>query len=176
MKTKMIEVTNGPRNWGKMLVGRFEFHEWQVRSAVSDAPSLLVTRGWTDDHILVLDLETGEGALFRPGGSAAAAKNDLDKHRIWVCPLFEPFLAWLYTQDTTDLDALPDHVDLPEAEFQMAGYRRPGTSPEHDVLLHYIGLGASAPGVGQEEYEGAIAALDALSRSATEAPDGTEDR
>ena len=70
-----------------------------------------------------LRLQTGEGAMFRPGGSPAA---DLDKHAVWVCPLFQPFLAWLYEQDLTDLDALPAHVELPDAEFAFAGYRRPG--------------------------------------------------
>ena len=60
-------------------------------------------------HLVVLDLQTGEGAIFMPGGLAAA---DLDKHGIWVCPLFEPFLAWLYKQDLSDLDALPAVVEI----------------------------------------------------------------
>jgi hypothetical protein len=124
MKTKIIEATNGPQNWGKFMLGRFDA-EWQYRSAVADTPygSLLRGVGWTGEHLLVLDLQTGEGAIFRAGGCAPA---DLDKHRIWVCPLFEPFLTWLYTQDLADLDALPAHVDLPEAEFAWQGYRRPG--------------------------------------------------
>lgn len=71
----------------------------------------------------VLDLQTGEGAFFRPGGYAAA---DLEKHRVWVCPLFEPFLEWLYRQDLTDLGQLPRLVELPDAEFAMRGYRRAG--------------------------------------------------
>ena len=71
----------------------------------------------------MLDLQTCEGAAFSPGGLVSA---DLNKHRVWVCPLYEPFLNWLYKQDTTDLSALPAHVDLPDAEFQMSGYRRPG--------------------------------------------------
>jgi hypothetical protein len=41
-------------------------------------------------------------------------------------PLFEPFLEWLYQQDLTRFEDLPSHVDLPEAEFQLHGYRRPG--------------------------------------------------
>jgi len=45
-----------------------------------------------------------------------------------VCPLYEPFLTWLYTQDTTDLDKLPDFVeiDVKDAPFAMSGYRRSG--------------------------------------------------
>jgi hypothetical protein len=43
-----------------------------------------------------------------------------------VCPLFEPFLEWLYEQDLTDLSTLPRRVELPDAEFSFTGYRRPG--------------------------------------------------
>lgn len=38
----------------------------------------------------------------------------------------EPFVEWLYQQDLTDLDALPRYVEFPDAEFALAGYRRPG--------------------------------------------------
>lgn len=136
MITKFIEVTNGPRNWGKFMLGRFTQEEWERESNLPDADeravfthgkwSLLRQRGWTPDHLLVMDLETAEGAIFLPGGSASA---DLNKHRIWVCPMFEPFLEWLYAQrDWLKLDDLPNHVDLPDASFAMAGYRRPGPS------------------------------------------------
>jgi len=131
--TKFIEVSNGPRNWGKFMLGRFDREEWARESNLPDADvratfthgkwSLLRQRGWTPAHVLVLDLETGEGGVFFPGGSA---KADLDKHRIWVCPMYEPFLEWLYGQDLNDLSALPGHVDLPNAPFAMAGYRREG--------------------------------------------------
>jgi hypothetical protein len=122
MRTKFIEATNGPRNWGKFMLARFTIEEWARRSAIHGG-YLIAATGWTPDHLLVVDLETGEGALFRHGGHA---KADLEKHRIWVCPLFEPFLTWLYAQDVSDLDALPAHVDLPDAEFQFSGYRRSG--------------------------------------------------
>jgi hypothetical protein len=56
------------------------------------------------------------------GGSLTNANSTLS----WVCPLFEPFLEWLYQQDLTRIEELPSHVDLPEAEFQLHGYRRPG--------------------------------------------------
>lgn len=130
MKTKIIEATNGPQNWGKFMLGRFT-DEWGYPSHVSLFGSnesargiaLLRAVGWTEEHLLVLDLQTGEGAIFRHGGLARA---DLDKHRIWVCPLFQPFLVWLYKQDLSDLDALPNHIDLPDAPFALQGYRRPG--------------------------------------------------
>lgn len=135
MQNVFIEATNGPNNWGKFMVARFD-EEWQRPSWVlahcfpSEQPEsptaqvpLLATRGWSRDTIIVFDLETREGAAFRPGGFAAP---DLEKHRIWVCPLFGPFLTWLYKQDLSDLSKLPAHVDLPGAPFSMQGYRRPG--------------------------------------------------
>lgn len=132
MKTKFIEASNGV-NWGKFVLGRFDAAEWKTRSAGEPTMTraLIVSQGWTEEHIWVLDLATGEGAYFRPWGLAS---YDLEKHRIWVCPLFEPFLTWLYKQDLTDLDKLPPKVELSlkEAPFAMQGYRRPG--PQADAL------------------------------------------
>jgi len=119
MKTKLVEVTNGERNWGKFLLGAFD-SELEYRSVIDQRP-LIRGRGWSSKHLLVLDLQTGEGAIFCLGGYA---KADLDKHRVWVCPMFEPFLTWLYQQH--DPFAIPAHVDLPNAEFAISGYRRPG--------------------------------------------------
>lgn len=131
MKTKIIECTNGPRNWGKFLIGQFDEVEWSRRSVISGMKMPLLREvGWSPDtdYRLVLDLQTGEGAVFRIGG---VASFDLEKHRIWVCPLFEPFLIWLYMQPRPlDLDALPEHIDIPEAMFAYHGYRRPGPSAE----------------------------------------------
>jgi len=124
MIVRFIEVTNGPQNWGKFLVAQFDSTEWRRLSAV-DGTSLLSNRGWTKDHVLVFDLQTGEGALFRHGGHA---RYDLEKHRIWVCPLFEPFLEWLYKQP--DPLELPEHVNLPNAPFAMSGHRRLGSERE----------------------------------------------
>ena len=124
MTPKIIEATNHPNgiNWGKFLVARFDQNEWTKRSDISKTP-LLRSLGWSEEHLWVLDLQTGEGALFWPGGSA---HHDLNKHQIWVCPLFEPFLTWLYQQDLTDLNKLPDIVVLRDAPSALAGYRRPG--------------------------------------------------
>lgn len=125
MKTVFIEATDGREfNWGKFAVCRFEQDEWTRRSAINTrARSLLMTIGQNPTDILVLDLQTCEGAVFTPGGYA---KADLNKHRVWVCPMFEPFLTWLYTQDLTDLDALPKVVNLGDVPTSMAGYRRSG--------------------------------------------------
>ncbi len=107
MKTRILEATNGI-NWGRFVVGRLD-SEWAVPSSV-DGRSVLLGTGADPRHLLVLDLVTREGAIFRPGGYVRA---DLEKHPIRVCPLFAPFLEWLYQQDTADLDALPALVTLP---------------------------------------------------------------
>ncbi len=124
MESKFIEVTNGTLNWGKFLLLRFDT-EWAQQSAVPGVNSgLLRSIGWNHQLIYVLDMQTREGAAFVPGG---CVKADLDKHRIWVCPMYEPFLEWLYKQPAGRLCDLPDHVDLPDAPFAMAGYRRKGS-------------------------------------------------
>lgn len=129
MKTRFVEATNGS-NWGKFMVAQFDDEEWCRRSEVEEV-RLLEAIGW--DHpnrrnvAIVYDLQTCEGAAFRIGGSAHA---DLEKHKIWVCPLFEPFLEWLYEHwaglnEVNKIDALPPVVHL-DAEFSMYGYRREG--------------------------------------------------
>lgn len=127
MQTKIIEATNGPLNWGKFMLGRFDIAEWMTPSAVAIKSSfpLLTTIGMDPAMLWVFDLQTREGACFRPS-HPTNAEIDLDKHKIWVCPLFAPFLTWLYGQDLTDFDALPAVIDLVDAPFAMSGYRRPG--------------------------------------------------
>lgn len=131
MQTHFIEASHGGTgNWGKFMVARMTDEEFARTSYVeefdTDRPkkvSLLHAVGWADYNIIVFDLQTREGAAFRPGGYAPA---DLHKHRIWVCPLFEPFLTWLYHQDLSDITKLPSYVCLRDAPFSDAGYRRPG--------------------------------------------------
>jgi hypothetical protein len=138
MITKIIEATHGPDgNWGKFMLMRFD-SEWAYQSqlptrnlhpieaALFRASPLLSKVGWSHKHLIVFDLQTGEGAIFYPGGHASYDLNQ--KHKIWVCPMFEPFLNWLYKQDLSDLTALPSVVTFTheEAEFAMSGYRRKG--------------------------------------------------
>lgn len=125
MKTKFIEFTND-FNWGKFLVGEFEPEEWARQSQLDEAlgERLLSGRGWGRQHFLVLDLQTGEGAMFMPVGSA---HHDLCmKHQVWVCPMFEPFLLWLYEQPLDDIESLPSIVTVPRDSVPSAlqGYRR----------------------------------------------------
>lgn len=136
MLTKIIEATNrtsdnpSGMNWGKFMLGWFDDADWARRSRLPGASnkgvSVLGSIGHHHREIWVMDLQTCEGACFTPGGSAHA---DLEKHAIWVCPLFEPFLEWLYTQPCfAGPEALPDIIELPNAPSSMAGYRRPGPS------------------------------------------------
>lgn len=133
MITHLIEATNieaGGMNHGKFLVAKFD-REWIARSEVDAAydaamvMSLIRRCGWAPDHILVLDLETGEGAMFWPHGIARIDLNT--KRRIWVCPMFEPFLTWLYSQDLTDITKLPKVVQIDTPESALHGYRRSGS-------------------------------------------------
>ncbi len=126
METKFIEATNNEQNWGKFLLLRFDQEEAKHPS-VFTGRSLLVEVGWSPHNIFVIDLQTGEGARFIPGGYV---KYDLDKHCIWTCPLFLYFLEWLYVQDVSDLSKLPGQVSLPEAKFSMCGQRYPGIDDE----------------------------------------------
>lgn len=127
MKTHIVEVTNNDLNWGKLMVCVHDAAEMSYQSQMSPSKfgtPLLRQIGYAGDEVWVLDLQTGEGARFRPGGLAAA---DLDKHRVWVCPMFQPFLEWLYAnQDLIKNWTLPATVNLPHADFDFRGYRRPG--------------------------------------------------
>lgn len=134
MQTRIVEVTNNKQNWGKFLIGVSDV-EWDRKALVEGTPSdrpLLGICGWSRLHVWVLDLQTGEGAFFYVNGHGTPrqAKADLDKHKIWVCPMFEPFLGWFYQNWAGDLGQLPEVLDLPDAPFDMQGYRRPG--PEVD--------------------------------------------
>lgn len=124
MKTKIIQATQSREkgfNHGKFLIGQFDKDERAISNMFLSGSSLLNNR-WCDKSILVLDIETGEGAVFRHGGLASYDLNS--KHQIWCCPLYEPFLEWLYSQDITDITKLPDTVELPNAPEAMYGYRR----------------------------------------------------
>lgn len=141
MRTWQFEAchkVDAPGNWGKFMVGLLD-DECSWRSRVDHGRPLLQACGWwgaASGNIWVFDLQTGEGCFVRPGGSAHA---DLEKHAVWVCPLFEPWLEWLYAQlrghddYARRLTGLPLVVELPDAEFSLAGYRRSGPARyDHD--------------------------------------------
>jgi hypothetical protein len=134
MISTIVELTDR-FNWGKFLVARFDEQEWARRSLVDGQPLLSGQCGWTTQHILVLDLQTGEGAMFRPSGLASA---DLEKHRVWVCPMFEVFLGWLYDhpEHWADILTLPPLIELDPEKTRghnaIYGHRRAG--PPQEVI------------------------------------------
>lgn len=132
MILRYVEVTND-FNHGKFLVGIFEKTDWDVPAAILGGQGLsgaLLRRcGWGQEHFLLFDLQTGEGAVLRHGGMP---KADLDKHQVWVCPMYEPFLAHLYSLSFEALVDLPAVVELPDAPSAQFGYRRPG--PWNELL------------------------------------------
>jgi hypothetical protein len=134
MISTIVELTDR-FNWGKFLVARFDEHEWARRSLVDGQPLLSGQCGWTLQHMLVLDLQTGEGAMFLPSGLASAG---LEKHRVWVCPMFEVFLGWLYDhpEHWADILTLPTLIELDPEKTRghnaMYGHRRPG--PPQEVI------------------------------------------
>lgn len=74
---------------------------------------------------MVRDKLGREGCLVAPW-LCGDAHTDLQRHKVWVCPLFEPFIAWLYARGDVDPMTIPAHVDIPDAAFALAGHRRPG--------------------------------------------------
>jgi hypothetical protein len=136
MKIKFIEAVNvdrfgGTFNWGKFCLFQFDAELRHPSMLQLDDPEedaiqrkypLLTLIGYSHKNIIVFDLQTREGAAFIPAGYAEA---DLNAKKIWVCPMYEPFLTWLYTQDCSDINKLPSVVKLPfEGEFR--GFRRAG--------------------------------------------------
>jgi hypothetical protein len=127
MLTHFIEASDGTAfNHGKFMLAAFDAEEWSRTSVIARGYRLLGYCGWDPKNILVLDVATGEGAIFRPDPRASASADLNQKHKIWVCPMFEPFLQWLYQQDCTQLTSLPHVVDLGAVPTALSGYRRQG--------------------------------------------------
>lgn len=132
MITQFIEAAQPENvNWGKFLLARFDDAEADTESMLPGFKGNLFTTGgrrtMNPEMTLVVDLQTGEGAAFSLDGNGSASYDLNEKHKIWVCPMFEPFLGWLYMQHLGngkgDLRDLPRFVTLP-APAALAGYRR----------------------------------------------------
>lgn len=122
MRTKIIEAAQSAKgpNWGKFLLGRLDT-EFDAPSVIDQRWPLMRRCGWSGDEFLAMDLQTGEGALFRTPGSAMA---DLEKRNIWVCPMFLPWLETVYRMGLDYMFGLdPALVIIPDAEFRLAGVR-----------------------------------------------------
>src|SRR5579864_6002222 len=107
----IIEVNGAEFNWGKVMLLKFD-KEWSYESRIDPGAPLLPRVGWGNEHIWVLDLQTGEGACFR-ADPRASIRHDLgQKHKVWVCPICEPFLEWLYRQALSHITKLPAIVNF----------------------------------------------------------------
>lgn len=128
MHSKIIEAV-GSLNWGRFMVSRFTQEE---RSHLSSQSKLPVIQPflWSQDCLHVLDLVTGEGAIFNQLRRGQPLHELEHKHQIWVCPLYPVFLTWLSQQDLSDLDKLQDTVYFKNGEDErhaaLYGYRRTG--------------------------------------------------
>ena len=128
MDTRFIEASNGV-NYGKFMVARFDMEETLRKTAMPEAVgtesffSYAGLRRMTPERTLVMDLQTGEGAEFSlRGGRQEAAWALRERHpKLWVCPLFPPFLGWLFDFVQTqpdprrhelDLESIPNFIDL----------------------------------------------------------------
>ncbi len=143
MDLKFVEAGHPPDehgiggNWGKFAVGRWTTDELRepTRFPGCEGQKIVNLSGWGRDHIWVFDLQTGEAARFHTNNPIPVdVPHQLRKHKIWVCPMFEPFLVWLWGHITAAgfnwWEALPRTVELPDAPFDFAGYRRPGPNAQ----------------------------------------------
>jgi hypothetical protein len=136
VKSKFLEVTN-KANWAKLQLLQWEPSDLARPSLVQKGKVLLnavqVRRGDAADPltaVFVRDLQTQEGCEFYPSPEADC-KTQLDMHRVWVCPLFYPFVSWLFANYQGDVTSLPDLVELADSKKQeYQGYRRPGEEME----------------------------------------------
>lgn len=134
MITRMIECTDAAKfNYGRFMVGWFNSEEAGRRELIEGEPGQLLMHRWPRNAFMVLDLVTGEGALFTPIGLVYQLN---EKHQVWVCPLFEHFLAWLeqFLKEGGDatvharLAELPATLELPTGEYALFGHRRTRTA------------------------------------------------
>lgn len=131
MKVKFIECED-KLNWGKFQLLQWEPSDMQRQSKVREGTPLLMAvegqRVAGNDPlkaVFVRDLQTEEGATLHPA-KEVDPKPQLDRHRVWVCPLFLPFARWLFANWEGDVATLPDIVELSGEVLHLQGYRRPG--------------------------------------------------
>lgn len=131
MISHYIETYND-LNWGKFVLLRHDPEDLARKSALPGYTNtyLLAGRKFDGDGTFVLDLQTGEGAVFYFQSPADVQYTLNHKHQIWVCPMYEPFICWLaenypeLQRGGGDITKLPDVVELSMAPQAMSGYRR----------------------------------------------------
>lgn len=115
MRTKLVEATQSPAfNWGKFMLLQFDYDDAQYQSQISKHQRLLAAVGYQGDlkvWLWVLDLQTGEGAVF-PVLNNGLLEYDIKEHQIRVCPMYKPFLEWLYANFNGNLEDIPSIVEV----------------------------------------------------------------
>lgn len=114
MYTKIVEVESANKDVvGYFMVGMHDW-EWTRKSEIMGGTvSLLRHKGWSRDHFWLFDLATGQGAIFADHGHVL---EDLKEADIQVTPMFSSYLAYLRSVGPFPVQALPDHIVLPEYE------------------------------------------------------------
>lgn len=117
MIVKFIEASDGTAH-GKFMLARMDA-ELATRSGLpgyEDEPLMTVggRRKFNSHSTLVVDLQTGRGAAL---ALDPFSYTKLDEGgRMWVCPMFRPFLKWLCLQGlgmgAGDITALPSYVEI----------------------------------------------------------------
>lgn len=140
MISHFVEVTHGTEmgNWGKFQLLQLQIedvtYQSEVHKQMGESAPLLRQIGFQRNYIWFLDLQTLEGVAMPPpnGDAATHVKYYLDKHQIWVCLLYEPFVSWFWQQGFKSIKECPPLVELPDAPGGLHGYRRGG--PDYQRL------------------------------------------
>jgi hypothetical protein len=115
-------------NWGQFMVLVPDGVEWTWHSHITNSMTpALEEFGWTPGHVIVMDLRTGEAAMYLPGDGEAA--KAMTEHRIFTSPQFKYFLEWLYEQDVAHLYQQPNVIELPDVTHHLSGWRDIGPLP-----------------------------------------------
>lgn len=131
MITRFVEVTDGMM-YGKFMVCRLDASELATTTAMPEAPEgqrLLTYSGrrrFNDHSTLVIDLQLGTGWAWPLSDGLIGMRHyarehfdrDLAPH---VCPMYLPFVLWLYEQGkwargAGDIAEIPRYLDLRTAE------------------------------------------------------------
>lgn len=126
MDAQFAEVTDGIA-YGKFMVARLDTAELNAPSAMPEAPpgTRLLTysgrRRMNDHTTLVIDLQRGTAAAWPLNGPVSNARHYLTEHlrglERLVCPMYIPFVGWLYEQDQWgmgegSINTIPRYIDM----------------------------------------------------------------
>lgn len=129
-----LEASNGGL-WGKFLLLRHSPENLALKSSLPDFENETLLRGrkFDDEMTMMVDLQTGTGAIYTLSNPFDALFSLESKRRIWVCPLYRPTLFWLAQQGLGrgkgDITKLPRYIDVSEAEAQYLEMLHVGKAP-----------------------------------------------